>query len=276
MIGDLHCHSRISDGSMGIDDLIMYAKRAGLDFVALTDHDTMMGVKRGEQLGKRYGIGVISGAELSTMDFSRRRKVHLLAYLPKYPDRLEGTFKRTLESRDRALHESLRQVMRLFPVTEEHVMRYASGAASLYSVHIMLALVDLGYADSIYGTLFQQLLGSHGSCFVPHEYADVRETAQLIKSAGAVCVLAHPSAYDSLEIMEELAQEGLLDGVERYHPRLKPEDIPRIDAAIEKYNLIPTGGTDFHGGNSLKGNPLGTCLTMKSSLERIFKCSKIK
>ncbi|MEM1484090.1 PHP domain-containing protein [Oscillospiraceae bacterium PP1C4] len=274
MIGDLHCHSRISDGSMGIDDLILYAKRAGLDFVALTDHDTMMGVNRAEQLGRRYGINVIGGAEFSTMDFSRKRKVHLLGYLPKNPDRLEGTFKRTLESRDKAVKESMHKVMKLFPVTEEHILRYAAGSASLYKAHIMLALMDLGYADSIYGPLFQRLLGSKGSCFVPHVYADVWETAALIKSAGGVCVLAHPSTYNSIEVMKELATAGAIDGIELYHPHVKQADIPVIEEIIKEYDLISTGGTDFHGRNTQHPNPLGTCLTMRDSLERIFKLSK--
>lgn len=274
MIGDLHCHSRISDGSMGIDDLILYSKRAGMDFVAVTDHDTMMGVKRAEQLGKRYGIGVIAGAELSAMDFSRGRKVHLLCYLPKNSDRLEGLFKRTLENRDKAVRESMRKVMKLYPVTEDHILRVSAGAASLYKAHIMLALIDLGYADSIYGSLFGQLLSPKGSCYVPMEYPDVWEVASLIKSAGGVCVLAHPSTYRSIDLMEELAAAGALDGIERYHPDVKGEDIPAIEAVIEKYDLIPTGGTDFHGGNTARPNPIGTCMTMQDSLERIFKLSK--
>lgn len=275
MIGDLHCHTRFSDGSLGIDDLILYAKRAGLDFVALTDHDTMAGVSRAEQLGKRYGIGVIGGVEISARDFARDRKVHLLCYQPKVPDRLEGMLKHTLEGRDRAIRESMRRAMKLFPVTEEHVLRCAKGSAALYNVHIMLALADLGYAESLYGSLFRQLLAEKtGSCFVPHAYPDVWEAAKLVKSAGGVCVLAHPSEYDSIDLMEELAGAGVIDGVERYHPRVREKDIPAIDAVIERYGLIATGGTDFHGGNTNHPNPLGTCLTMQEPLERLFKLSK--
>ena len=276
MIGDLHCHTRFSDGSLGVDDLIFYAKRAGLDFVALTDHDTMAGVKRAEQLGKRFGIGVIGGVEMSCRDPARGRKVHLLCYLPKNPDRLEGQLKRTLESRDRALRESLRKVMRLYPVTEEHVLRFAKGSACLYYVHIMSALCDLGYTDTLYGPLFRRLLGDGGSCKVEHDYGDVWEVAKLIRSAGGVCVLAHPSVYDSIALMREMAEAGALDGVERYHPRLKPGDIPAIDEVVQKYDLIPTGGTDFHGGYAAHPDPLGTCLTMQESLERMFRLSKAR
>ena len=112
MIGDLHCHTRVSDGSTGIDDVVLYAKRGGLDFVAITDHDTMAGVSRAEQLGRRCGIGVIAGAELSAWDFVRKRKVHLLCYLPKNPDRLEGLMKHTRENRDKAMRESMHKAPR--------------------------------------------------------------------------------------------------------------------------------------------------------------------
>ena len=101
---------------------------------------------------------MIGGVEISARDFARDRKVHLLCYQPKVPDRLEGMLKHTLEGRDRAIRESMRRVMKLFPVTEEHVLRCAKGSAALYNVHIMLALADLGYAESLYGSLFRQLL----------------------------------------------------------------------------------------------------------------------
>ncbi|MGI5967065.1 MULTISPECIES: PHP domain-containing protein [Anaerotruncus] len=274
MIGDLHCHSRFSDGSMGIDDLIFYAKRAGLDFIALTDHDTLSGNNRAEQLGKRFGIGVIPGVEISAFDRSRGRKVHLLCYQPKTPDRLEGLLKRTLENRDKCVRESMRKVMQLFPVTEEHILRNAKGSASLYYAHIMNALIDLGYTNEIYGKLFKELLGPQGSCYVRHEYPDVWEAAKLIRSAGGICVVAHPSSYRSIELAGELAREGLCDGLERFHPNNRPEDDAALDALIETYHLIPTGGTDFHGGFTSRPNPIGTCLTEKNSLERIFKLSK--
>ena len=82
MIGDLHIHTRFSDGSMGIDDVVFYAKRAGLDFIAITDHDTMAGCTRGRVVGERIGIQVLAGVELSCFDRERGRKVHLLCYLP--------------------------------------------------------------------------------------------------------------------------------------------------------------------------------------------------
>ncbi len=274
MIGDLHCHTRLSDGSMSIDDLIFYAKRSGLDFVGVTDHDTMAGINRAEQLGKRLGIGVVGGVEISTRDYARNRRVHLLCYLPKHPDRLEGTLKKIVEGRDKAKRQSMRMIMRRYPVTEEHILRLAAGSSSLYQVHIMEALMELGYTGQIYGELYRQLLSKNGSCYVPVEYPDVWETAKLIRSAGGVCVLAHPSVYDSIELMEELAKKGTIDGIERDHPRVKQEHLPIIDQVLKEYGLISTGGTDFHGKYTKNPNPLGTCVTQQEGLERIFQLAK--
>lgn len=274
MMGDLHCHTRFSDGSLGIDDLVLYAKRSGLDFVAVTDHDTMAGLSRADQLGKRHGIVVMGGVEISARDFSRERPAHLLCYLPKNPNRLEGLIRHTLESRDKAVRESMRKVMTLFPVTEEHITRSAKGAPSLYYAHIMCALCELGYTGEIFGDLFKKLLGPGGSCFVQHDHPDVWDAAEQVHSAGGICVLAHPSSYDSIDLMRELAAKGVIDGIERYHPGVKECDIPAIDETIEKYGLIATGGTDFHGAFTAHPNPLGTCVTTKESIERIFKLSK--
>ena len=89
MIGDLHCHSTMSDGSTNVDKIIDYAIAAGLDFISLTDHDTMAGVERAVNLGKRKGLKVIPGVEITAFDNKRERMVHLLCYMPKRMEKLE-------------------------------------------------------------------------------------------------------------------------------------------------------------------------------------------
>ncbi|MFT3952581.1 MAG: PHP domain-containing protein [Oscillospiraceae bacterium] len=91
MKGDLHCHTTLSDGSMGIEEVIVQAKRTGIDVLALTDHDTISSSSRAQILGERYGVQVIPAAELSAWDKKRNAKVHILCYAPHKPDRLEGT-----------------------------------------------------------------------------------------------------------------------------------------------------------------------------------------
>ena len=84
MKGDLHCHTTLSDGSLGIEDIIMQAKRTGIDTISITDHDTMASFSRAPVLGDRYGVKVIPGVELSTWDKKRQSKVHILCYAPNH------------------------------------------------------------------------------------------------------------------------------------------------------------------------------------------------
>ena len=89
MICDLHCHTKLSDGSLGIEDVISQAKRMNIDFLSITDHDTMSSFSRADILGERHGVKILHGVELSAWDKKRNSKVHILCYAPKKPDRLE-------------------------------------------------------------------------------------------------------------------------------------------------------------------------------------------
>ena len=263
MIGDLHCHSKLSDGSTSLEDIVFYAKRAGLDALAITDHDTLSGASRAQVLGKRYGITVIPGVEISTFDPDTQRRVHILCYLPLKPDRLAGLLSRTLEQRRISGEQMIQKVSRLYPVTREHILRYAAASNSIYKVHIMQALLDLGYDTSIYGQLYAQLFSdSGGSCLVKTVYPSLEEVLQTVKQAHGIAVFAHPSVYRSMELVRRLAPSGFIDGIEVYHPRNTRED---------QQELL-TGGTDFHGSYaSRRANPLATCVTDEENLKGIFE-----
>ena len=90
MSGDLHCHTRLSDGSMGIEEIIALAKARGVETIAITDHDCLAGTVRAKIIGERNGVRVITGVELSAIDGETGNFVHILCYLPDSPDRLEG------------------------------------------------------------------------------------------------------------------------------------------------------------------------------------------
>ncbi len=275
MIGDLHCHTHLSDGSMSIDDLIFYAKRAGLDFIAVTDHDTMDGVARAEVLGRRYGISVLPAVELSCKDNARGRKVHILCYLPEKPDRLQGLCTQMLDSRTKAGKRIIRAVMRYYPVTEEHIARYTLGSKSIYKAHIMRALLDLGYDCESHGKLYKELLnGETGLCARECEYPDVFDALETVHSAGGLAVLAHPKIYDSMDLMLELCEKKLLHGIEAFHPQLGAADEKTIIDVADKYNLFKTGGSDFHGFLSSHPNPLASRITTEDTLNAMYQMKK--
>ncbi len=258
MSSDLHCHTKISDGSMGIDELIAIAKRRGMSTISVTDHDTTAAATRAVIIGRRQGLNVIHGVEFSTMDTQRGKKAHLLCYLCDTPDRLEGLCRRTGESRKKAAMGMVRKVMRYYPITTELIVKCATGSTNIYKQHIMHALMDAGYADSIYGELYDKLFAPGvGSALIEPEYPDTREVLDLIHSAGGIAVLAHPMVYHNEELLEELAETGL-DGVEVWHPNHTEEESASLKAFAEDRGLLLTGGSDFHGMYTRYVRPLGS------------------
>lgn len=270
MPADLHCHTRISDGSTGLEDLILLAKRRNIKTISVTDHDTLAGVTRAKVIGDRYGITVIPGAEFSCYDSKNQNKVHLLAYLYTHPDRLEGLCRRTGEARKKASMQSLAKVMRYYPITGEMVARVATGSTNIYKQHIMHALMHSGYTCSVFGELFDKLFDrTNGSCTVHPEYPDVFEVLKLLKSAGAVTVLAHPSVYDNMSLLPDLIEAGL-DGVEVWHPKNTEEDKQELLKLAAEHELVTTGGSDFHGMYAAVPIPLGAATTPDDCLAALM------
>ena len=245
---DLHCHTKLSDGSVGIEELISLAKRRGLHTIAITDHDTFAGAVRGVNIGKRAGVNVIPGAELSAVDSATGRKVHILCYNCASAARLEGLCRRTLESRKKAATEMLRKVMRYYPISPELVVRCATGSAAVYKQHIMHALMDAGFADSIFGEVFERLFNrENGVAVAAVEYPDVRDVIAQVHEAGGIAVLAHPYVYDSTDLMQQLVKEELLDGIEVHHPSHDEARRTTLTDFAKEHHLLMTGGSDFHG-----------------------------
>lgn len=277
MTGDLHCHTTLSDGSLGIEDVISQAKRMGLDFISITDHDTMSSISRAKVLGERYGIQTIPGVELSAWDKKRSRKVHILCYAPQKPDRLEGICIKACEIRKQCANEMVQNVMKLYPITAESVMKHATGSKSIFKQHIMHALIDYGYTTHFYGRLNNELFNLEtGSCVVEREYPDVNFVLDLIHSARGVAVMAHPLYYNSVELLEELAEKGKIDGVEVNHYTADEQQRAELMKIAEKYDLIVTGGSDFHGLYNAKPTHIGSNVTDKENLERIIKMANKK
>ncbi len=272
MIGDLHCHTTLSDGSLGIEDIIVQAKKTGIDFISITDHDTMSSINRAKVLGERYGVQTIPGVELSAWDKKRNRKVHILCYAPQKPDRLEGLCIKSCEIRRKCAAEMVENVMKLYPITVESVMKHATGSKSIFKQHIMHALIEYGYTTHFYGKLNHKLFNhKDGISVVEREYPDVNFVLDLIHSAKGVAVLAHPMKYDSVELLEELAQNGKIDGVEAYHYSATEEQQQKLIETAEKYDLIVTGGSDFHGLYNERPTHIGSYYTSKENIDRIIK-----
>ena len=277
MICDLHCHTTLSDGSLGIEDIIVQAKRMNIDFLSITDHDTLSSFSRANILGERYGVKILQGVEMSAWDKERGKKVHILCYAPKKPDRLEGLCLKSCEIRKACSKEMIENVMKLYPITPESVLKHCTGSKSIYKSHIMRALIEYGYALEFYGELDHKLFNlKTGTCLVEREYPDVNFVLDLIHSARGVAVMAHPVLYDNIELLEELAANKKLDGVEVFHYSADNAQQKELLDIAEKYDLIVTGGSDFHCLYKAFPTHLGSNTTSKENLDRIIKLSNKK
>ncbi len=276
MKGDLHVHTTLSDGSLGMEEVIAQAKRIGLDFISITDHDTMSSISRAKILGDRYGIQTIPGVELTAWDKERNQKVHILCYAPQKPDRLEGICRKCSDIRQSCSKETIANVLKLFPITNEDIIKHVSGSKSVFKQHILHALIEYGYSTHFYGKLNDELFNEKtGSCIVEREYPDVNYVIELIHSARGAAVLAHPMVYDSVDLLKDLAKNGKIDGVEVYHYSADEQEQAQLLAIANEYDLIVTGGSDFHGLYNMRPTHLGMYTTDKSNIDRILKlCSK--
>ena len=271
MGADLHCHTRLSDGSMGIDNLIVLAKKQGIQTIAITDHDCLAGNVRGMRIGEQHGIRVLPGVELSATDHARGTKAHILCYLPDSPDRLEGLCRRNLLESKKASQYMIVKTALQYPVTPEFIIKCAAGSTGVYKQHIAHALLESGLTERIYGDVYRELFSPESEKNVLREanYPEPKEIVEAIHDAGGIAVLAHPALYHNMELLDELIAEGL-DGVEVWHPSADEETIETLRKIAKKNGLLMTGGSDFHGMYGVGSVSVGACLTPDENLELLL------
>ena len=246
---DLHCHSTASDGTDSPAELVRNAAAAGLDVVALTDHDTTRGYAEAIA-ALPEGLTLVTGAELSCrLDGI---SLHMLAYLfdPEEPALLA---ERELVRDDR-VPRAQGMIARLnelgVPVTWEQVRRIA-GDGSVGRPHVATALVELGVVPSVDAAFTQDWLADGGRAYVGKHETDPFEAIRLVKAAGGVTVFAHPGAAKRgrtvpESAIAEMAAAGL-DGIEVDHMDHDPETRARLRGLAKELGLLGTGSSDYHG-----------------------------
>ncbi|MDR3645218.1 MAG: PHP domain-containing protein [Clostridia bacterium] len=270
MRADLHCHTKVSDGSMTPGDLIDYAARIGLDCIAVTDHDSMAGTEPAQARAKHHGIRFIPGIEVSTYDYEHGKKAHLQCYAPVRPGPLLSFCGEMLVRRNAAALEIIEKVAAKYPVDLETVKKCACGSAAVYKQHVAIALMNMGYSVSVFGALYSELFSTKtGWARVEPKYPDTRDAMKIIKETGGVAVLSHPGVYNNFDIIDELYGMGL-DGIEVCHPRQSADDEAKAREAAKSHGLLMTGGSDFHGMSSARVNPLASRMAPEEELPRFL------
>lgn len=260
MPSDLHCHTRLSNGSLGIEDLIILAKKRSVSTIAITDHDCLAGTVRGKVIGERLGVTVIPGVELSATDKTNGQEIHLICYKPDFPDRLEGLCRRNSLARKKASHYMMLKVAQRYPITPEFVGKCASGSTNIFKAHIMQALIESGFTNSIYGDLYESLFSKEkpdSVNYVP-QYEDVFDVLKEIHDAGGIAVLSHPLRCQNPELTDKLVEAGL-DGIEVYLNGVTDEQKKALIKYAKKHKLLTTGGSDFKGLYNKEVVSIGDC-----------------
>ncbi|WP_435243851.1 PHP domain-containing protein [Streptomyces cucumeris] len=246
---DLHTHSTASDGTDTPAELVRNAAAAGLDVIALTDHDTVGGHQEAIR-ALPAGLTLVTGAELSCR--LNGVSLHMLAYLF---DPAEPEFARERELvRDDRVPRARTMVTKLrelgVPVTWEQVARIA-GDGAVGRPHVATALVELGVVDSVSDAFTPDWLADGGRAYAEKHELDPFEAIRLVKAAGGVTVFAHPLAVKRGQCVPEsaigeLAAAGL-DGIEVDHMDHDGPTRARLRGLAAEHGLLTTGSSDYHG-----------------------------
>ena len=246
MTADLHVHTTASDGRLSLADIIEQAIQAKLSYIAITDHDTVDGLRQLPSLQQSLpaSLVVIPGIELSA-DF-QEHEVHILGY---YIDIFNAELRHQLDFLINHRHERAKEIIiKLnqlgYGITYKRVLELAGQVTAIGRPHIAKALVEKAYFPTV-SAVFTTLLDTNGPAYVPHYKLTPEQVIRLIKQAGGVPVLAHPGLIGNDKIVVEVIDSGIL-GLEVYHPKHDEGQTRKYLELANNHQLAITGGSDFH------------------------------
>lgn len=274
---DLHAHSLASDGTDTPADLVRAAAAAGLDVVALTDHDTAQGWDEAGRAALEAGITLVRGIEVSTQHSGR--SVHLLAYLPDPADPvLVEELQRVLDGRNHRVPVIVAALQEEgIAITEADVLREAGSSMAAGRPHVADALVRLGLVDHR-TEAFVRWLNPGRPGYVRRYAPQLRDMVAVVAAAGGVPVVAHPWGRGGRTVLTEalladLAAAGLV-GLEVDHQDHGVEDREVLRGIARDLGLLVTGSSDYHGIGKID-HDLGVNLTAPEEFERLVDLAEV-
>ncbi len=263
---DLHIHTTFSDGKLTPCEVIKEAYHRDIAAVAITDHDTMGGVDQAIKAGQKYGVEVVPGIELST--YFRDKEIHILGF---YCEAKHKLLEKTLSFIRQARYYRIRKMLDLLKkiginLEMKEVMAIAGGE-SLGRPHLAELIFQKGYCHSP-REAFQLYLGEGKPAYVKRLKMSAEIAFKLVRRSGGLAILAHPGIYRIDKFIPELKCLGL-SGLEVFHPDHNLATCLRYYRLAQKYGLIISGGSDFHGPDFGAAAAPGAVTVSYNFLERI-------
>jgi len=267
---DLHVHTTASDGRLTPEEIVQRAAERGLKYIAITDHDTVAGIERALQAGTAFpSLTLIPGMEINTDTLTG--EVHILGYCIDYKNKaLQVSLDRLRHSREIRAKKIVDNLSGMgIDISWERVMELAGGG-SVGRPHIAQAMFEGGHIPSLQEA-FIKYIGRHGPAYAERERLSPEDAVKLVVMAGGLPVVAHPEDVDELDsFLTSLKRAGLV-GMETYYNGYHRDTIRKLAKLAERYGLITTGGSDFHGLGSSHETPLGGVQVPIECAERLLK-----
>ena len=252
---DLHIHSTASDGSLTPAEIINRAQRLNLAAIAITDHDSIYGSKEALQAGIPPSLKFLTGVEISAAHptfFPGSGSFHILGYCIRLDNQaLNQALNRLRDARKNRNPKIIKRLNELGLKISLEDVNPTIAHGQLGRPHIAQVMIKKGFVKSM-DEAFDQFLGVGKPAYVDKNRIGCEETIKMIRDAGGVPVLAHPALlninddFQLEELIQNLIKIGMR-GIEVYYPEHSPEQMQRYRELANKYNLLITGGTDFHG-----------------------------
>jgi hypothetical protein len=272
---DLHTHSAYSDGRLTPTELVERAAGRGLEVLALTDHDCTDGVAEALEAAQKHPqLLFIPGVELST-DVPHQ-EVHVLGYFldwqnPRFQDRL-GRLRRSRLERGQKMLAKLKRLG--IEISWQRVQELA-GDGAVGRPHIALAMMEAGHISSL-EEAFDRYIARNGPAYVEREKITPTEAVHLLTDASALPVLAHPRDLQNLDsLLLELKEAGVI-GMEVYYQDYDQQAIERLLAIARQHDLLPLGGSDFHGIGGAHERDLGDIPLPFEPVEQLVALARLR
>jgi len=269
MPSDLHTHTNFSDGSFSPEELVAEAKKVGLNYLAVTDHDTVDGVRflYENNLYPNKSVKIIPGIEFSANNPDH--DVHIVGYnVDIYDGALSEMINEISESRWMRFSEMVKNLQdKKINIREADVLQASGGSKSIGRFHIARALVKKNIFKTV-REAFDKMLGKGKPAYAPRYFPTVEEIVEVIHNAGGKAGLAHPKLVGDDFLVEEICKK--LDAIEVYYPCHTAEDTQRYAMLALKNDLLITGGSDFHGVASRFVSTLGEFTIPDELAQKIY------